>query len=124
MLQITDAQLRDIGASSFVARMRATLLQQYPQDAQAIQSDSFAPAVEALVQQAAIYGLADEQSAAIFVFTAWLLGADFVEQFPEIKPLLNQEDLLPAQKAAGLEAFALSLLQQMDESAARSVDAS
>ena len=113
MLSFNRHQVATIGRGSFVQRMRQVLTQRFPADASLIASALFEQQVLELVQRAQRYGLCDEQSAAIFVVTAWLLGTDFDTRWPDLHAMLVRPDLLALQKSAALEAFATNLLQHL-----------
>jgi hypothetical protein len=110
-------QMQRIGEQSFLTRMREILAEQFPDQQAYLASPEFEPTVLALVDRAATYGLADEQSAATFVLTAWLLGAEFDTDFPGLQQLLAQDDLTALQKCAALERFAQTLLDDLRQQA-------
>jgi hypothetical protein len=111
------SQLQRIGEQSFLMRMREILAEQFPDQRASLASPEFEPTVLTLVERAATYGLGDEQSAATFVLTAWLLGTGFDTDFPGLQELLTQEDLTAHQKCAALEAFAQTLLDDLRQQA-------
>ena len=51
------------------------------------------------------HGLADEQSAATFVLTAWLFGEGFDERIPALAQVLAAPELSAADKARALQDF-------------------
>jgi hypothetical protein len=112
-----SGQMQRIGEQSFLTRMREILAEQFPDQQAFLASPEFEPTVLALVERAASYGLGDEQSAATFVLTAWLLGAEFDTDFPGLQELLAQEDLTAHQKCAALESFAQTLLEDLRQQA-------
>ena len=117
MFTFSEAQMQRIGEQHFLDRLRSLLAEQFPDQQGDLQAPEFEPQVRRLVARAATYGLGDEQSAAGFVLTAWLLGAEFDTDFPDLQTLLRDDTLTARQKSAALESFAQALLEDLQAQA-------
>lgn len=117
MFTFSEAQMQRIGEQHFLDRLRSLLAEQFPDQQADLQAPEFEPQVRRLVERAATYGLGDEQSAAGFVLTAWLLGAEFDTDFPDLQTLLRDDTLTARQKSAALESFAQALLEDLQAQA-------
>jgi hypothetical protein len=98
----------------FVDRLVAFLQEQFP-DAAAEPVHELRPGVEDQTRKAAKYGLELEQEQAVYVTSAWLLGADFDAHFPAAQHMLESPDYTPEQKSDWLEAWTVKMFEELEK---------
>jgi hypothetical protein len=106
MLRFTDAQWRQLARDSFASWMLATIAEAHPDVA--VDRPRLVPEIGRQVDRAVSYGLADEHSAARYVYVGWLLGFDFDTRIPAVAQVLGAGHLDASRKAAFLLDFALA----------------
>lgn len=112
-LTLSAAQWQQIGQSSFERRMLQLIREDYPELSAPYSDDDIVRQIRRQAVKAQGYGLHDEQSAAIYVLTAWLLGPDFDTEIPALRQVLNAPELSAASKAQALIDFTTTLLWQL-----------
>ena len=118
MLTFTSDELERIGRARFITTMRRLLREQYAtyaEDMTDAQLDAF---IADQLDCAQRYGLNDEQSAGVFVLTAWLFGEGFDRRIPVMVQVLGDAGLAPVTKAKFMEDFALVFLHRLTQGSA------
>jgi hypothetical protein len=113
MLTIRKSQFTQMGELSFLERLRSVLRESFPEAVRAIPGAELDAEILRLVHRAEAYGLKSEQSAAIFVTTAWMLGRDFDTRFEDVQTTLKSTGLTQSQKSSWLQSFSLELLKAL-----------
>ncbi len=108
-LTFSAAQFEAIGRASYLRRMLDLIRGQYTNQAEGLGDTALREAIWEQTQLAGQYGLDDEQSAATFVLTAWLLGKGFDRRIPALAQILDSDQLCATDKAQALRDFALAL---------------
>jgi hypothetical protein len=98
----------------FVDRLVAFLQQQFP-DAAAEPANKLRPGVEEQTRKAGKYGLELEQEQAVYVTSAWLLGADFDTRFPAAAEVLPSPQLSGEEKRAWLEEWTQEMFNRLEQ---------
>lgn len=107
---VRSEQMTILGEKYFATRFRALIYDTFP-EANAIPPGSMDRVIIQQAHRAASYGLTSERPVGIYVLTAWLLGCDFDQQFPELGATLNQYDVGEIEKSHCLERFAVETLR-------------
>ena len=115
-LTFSAAQFEAIGRASYLQRMLDLIRGQYANQAEGLGDTSLREAIWEQTQLAGRYGLDDEQSAATFVLTAWLLGKGFDRRIPALAQILDSDQLCAADKAQALHDFTLVLFSTLGRS--------
>lgn len=104
--------MTDLGVRRFNRRMRDLLRQYCPIGCEGQTDAQLDDRIQALMANAVSWGLRDEQSAAMFVFTGFNLGDGFDMQIPRIREVLESD--WPAHtKAQFLEDFTVQVLETL-----------
>ncbi len=114
VLGFSPAQYEAIGRSSYLDRLVALIRGNFPRPAEAMDDEALAQALWEETELARSYGLEDEQSAATFALTAWLLGRGFDHRIPALAQILNSNELSPGQKAQAMRDFNLLLFSTLE----------
>ncbi|MBD0255663.1 MAG: hypothetical protein ICV83_08075 [Cytophagales bacterium] len=99
--------------TSFEARLVHFLHETFPDSLDMLEGE-LESTVEGLVEKARSYGIQDEASIAVYVTTAYLLGAQFDTQFPAAAEILNERSYGGAEKAELLESWTRQLFQALE----------
>jgi hypothetical protein len=113
MIQISQDQWARMGQASFESRLVRILREQFPEQTAAFSDARLAEPIPSLVERAHGYGLKDEQSAALFVLNAFMLGPRFDQRIPAIAQILNEPQLSPGTKADALTNFTTTLFHEL-----------
>lgn len=109
MLNLSDRQMRRLGQSRFVERLRPILREHCTMATEGQDDAALDSRILALARRAERWGLVDEQSAALFVATGFQLGDGFDERLPAMRQVLGSD--LPAHsKAQALQDFSFTVL--------------
>lgn len=119
LLSITGQQFRTLGRASFQKRMIGLIREDYPNQAASMTDDALGEEIWRQVERAARYKLGDEQSVAVFVITAWLLGPGFDERIPAMKQVVDSPELSSAGKAKALSDFTELVFGELARQSAR-----
>ncbi|MBC7664254.1 MAG: hypothetical protein H7276_10745 [Caulobacter sp.] len=104
-MQISSEQWSQMGRDSFVRRMLVIIRRHHPEKSASLTDEALSAAIQRQFERALGYGLADEQAAATYIHSAWLLGQEFDERIPGIHQVLVDPALPAARKAAALDDF-------------------
>jgi hypothetical protein len=118
MITISRQQWDRMGRASFQSRLVRILRDQFPVQTAAFTDATLAAPIPSLVERAHGYGLKDEQSAALFVLNAFLLGPHFDQRIPAIAQILNEPTLSPGTKADALTNFSTMVFHELGQAAA------
>lgn len=105
MIQISSAQWGRMGQESFVARLVAIIRRNHPEQAARVDFPGLADAIRRQAARARRHGLADEHAAAVYVYTAWLMGEEFDTRIPAVAQILADATLTSSAKAEALGHF-------------------
>jgi hypothetical protein len=114
MIVISQEQWDRMGRNGFASRMVAILREQFPEQTSGLTHEQLAAPIPGLIARAKGYGLADEQSAAVFVLNTWLLGPDFDLRIPALQQILTDKQLSPGTKADALTNFSVTVLHELE----------
>lgn len=114
VLGFSPDQYEALGRSSYLDRLVALIRGRFPRPAEAMDDEALAQALWEETELAHRYGLEDEQSAATFALTAWLLGRGFDHRIPALAQILNSDQLSPTRKAQALRDFTLLLFSTLE----------
>ncbi|MDD2728816.1 hypothetical protein [Malikia sp.] len=114
VLGFSPVQYEALGRSSYLDRLVALIRSRFPRPAEAMDDEALAQALWEETELARSYGLEDEQSAATFALTAWLLGRGFDHRIPALAQILNSDELSPGRKAQALRDFTLLLFSTLE----------
>jgi hypothetical protein len=117
MTQISREQWKRLGQDSFDARMVAIIRRHHPEQAARLDFTSLVAAIRRQTARARDHGLADERSAATYVYTAWLLGEEFDRRIPAVAQLLADKTLAAADKSQALTDFSQLVFHALGEDA-------
>jgi hypothetical protein len=99
--------------------MIGLIREDYPNQAASMTDDALGEEIWRQVERAARYKLGDEQSVAVFVITAWLLGPGFDERIPAMKQVVDSPELSSAGKAKALSDFTELVFGELARQSAR-----
>ena len=105
MMQMTPAQMAQMGRAAFEMRLVGLIRECYPQQCAALDDGQLRAAIAPQIARAKGYGLTDERSVATFVNAAWLLGDRFDERIPAMAQVLRAPDLNAKTKAKAVDDF-------------------
>jgi hypothetical protein len=111
-------QFDQLGRRGFEQRLMKLIRDAYPAESAAVSDSDLARQIWTQVVRARRYGLTDDQSAATFVMTAWLMGIDFDLRVPAITQILNAPELSARSKSQALADFTQVLFARLEASAA------
>ena len=120
MNQISSEQWKQLGRDSFDARLIAIIRRNHPDQAAKMDLASVVGAFHRQAAKAQHYGLTDEHSAAMFVYTAWLMGEEFDTRIPAIAQILNDKRMKAIEKAKALANFSRLVFRTLSGGAPRS----
>ena len=115
MISLSPAQWQQLGQRDFASRLVAVLREQFPDQTRGSTDAQLSSPIPELVERAGRYGLVDEQSAALFVFNAWLLGPDFDQRVPALQQILVDPKLSPGTKADALTNFSATVFHELEQ---------
>jgi hypothetical protein len=104
--------LNEHQAATYELRLTRFLREQFPEAAE-VDAAELRPAVAAQICKGRAYGCEDEQDAAAYVITAWLLGTDFDARFPAARDVLASS-LSGKMKARFLEEWTKEMFQELE----------
>lgn len=113
-MKISHSQMAAMGWLHFIDRMIDLLRAGFPEKVAALTTEELQAGIREQGERAGKYGLVNEQDVAIFVLTAWFLGAGFGERIPAVTEKLNDASLTPGEKAQWLESFSRSLFEALE----------
>lgn len=114
VLRFSPSQYEALGRSSYLDRLFELIRSHFPRQAGSMEDEALAQALWEETELARSYGLEDEQSAATFALTAWLLGRGFDHRIPALAQILNSDELSPSRKAQALRDFTLILFSILE----------
>ena len=114
MIQISARQWDQLGQGSFASRLIALIRERHPRQAASVTDAHFNAEIARQVVKAKAYGLSDDQSAATYVYTAWLLGPDFDARIPALRQILREPSMSAPAKAQALINFSLTVFHTLD----------
>lgn len=109
-------QFNELGRQGFEQRLVKLIRGTYPQESADISPTELSRMIWEQVRRAERYGLVDEQSAATFVVTAWLLGVDFDTTIPSMRQLLNDPALSARSKSQAMADFTQVVFGELEVS--------
>ena len=118
MHQISSEQWTQMGRDSFDARLIAIIRRHHPEQASKMDFASVVGAFHRQAAKAQAHGLTDEQSAATYVYTAWLLGEEFDTRIPAIAQILGDPHMKAIDKARALANFSRLVFRTLSAPAA------
>lgn len=118
MVTISQAQWDKMGQDSFDARLIAIIRENYPDQAARIPFAELVGAMHRQIAQARCYGLHDEHSVAVYVYTAFLLGEEFDRRIPGISQILRERRMPSPKKAEALSNFSKLVFHTLEGGAA------
>lgn len=99
--------------ASFLDRLVRFLHQHFPESAQEPQ-DAFRQTLKTLAQQSEAWGLTNEDEIARYCITAWLLGVDFVEEFPVASEILGNTGMIAEERSTRLLDWATEIFRILE----------
>ena len=113
-MRIDATQWQAMGRQSFGSRLLGLIRQGHPEQGRDIAEDDFVAFCDDMRERATRYGLLDEQSAAVFVYAAWLFGESFDERIGAVAELLVDDGLTATEKAGALADFSLRVFDLLE----------
>lgn len=104
--------LNEHQAATYELRLTRFLREQFSDAAEADPAELRCE-VASQIRKGRVYGCEDEQDAAAYVITAWLLGTDFDARFPAARDLLRSS-LSGKMKARFLEEWTKEIFQELE----------
>ena len=115
---ITLQQWNAMGLAPFAERLTKLIREAHPKESADITDAELRGEIARQARKARGYGMKDEQTAAAYVYTAWLLGPDCDTRIPSLAQILNEPTLPAPRKADALNNFTQTVFHALDTHAA------
>jgi hypothetical protein len=113
MIRISSDQWASMGRARFDERMISIIRAFHPDLCASLDDGELAAMIHEQAAKATHYGLADERSAASYVYAAWLMGEEFDTRIPAVAQVLGSPALDAENKARALDDFAVAVFSAL-----------
>jgi hypothetical protein len=117
MFTISNEQFFELGGQrkkEFAMQLIGVLREDH-EEARQLEDERFFDAVAGQIDKALGYGIFHEKNIAVYVVTAFLLGASFDEEFPAVQEFLPDESLDEDTRANALQQWGQMLFESILE---------